>query len=48
MDDAERVLLASFPDAVEWLSGHEAELAELPDSELDRLLDLPISIYGGG
>ena len=48
VDDAERVLLAGFPDAAEWLSGHEAELAELPDSELDRLLDLPISIYGGG
>ena len=48
VDDAERVLLASFPGAGEHLSSHEAELAELPDSELDRLLDLPISIYGGG
>ncbi|HEU0193036.1 MAG TPA: tRNA dihydrouridine synthase DusB [Gaiellales bacterium] len=48
VDDAERVLLAGFPGTAEHLAGHEAQLAELPSSELDRLLDLPISIYGGG
>jgi hypothetical protein len=30
------------------MAAAEAEMAMLPDSELDRLLDLPISIYGGG
>jgi len=29
-----------------WDRNHELEL--LPDSGVDRLLDLPISIYGGG
>jgi tRNA-dihydrouridine synthase B len=46
--DAERTLLEFCPDAGSLLAAHEAELELLPDSESDRLLDLPISIYGGG
>jgi tRNA-dihydrouridine synthase B len=45
---AERTLLAACPEAWTLLAAHEAELELLPDSESDRLLDLPISIYGGG
>jgi tRNA-dihydrouridine synthase B len=45
---AEAALLAAEPSAREWLAGHEAELDALPDTCDDRLLDLPISIYGGG
>ena len=36
------------PEARAAAGRAEAELALLPDSESDRLLDLPISIYGGG
>jgi tRNA-dihydrouridine synthase B len=45
---AERTLLEFCPGSRSLLSAHEAELELLPDSESDRLLDLPISIYGGG
>jgi tRNA-dihydrouridine synthase B len=48
VDDAEQTLLAFCPEARSLLTAHEAELDLLPDSESDRLLDLPISIYGGG
>jgi hypothetical protein len=30
------------------MAAAEAEMALLPDSADDRMLDLPISIYGGG
>ena len=46
--DAERELLAFCPEARALLAAHEAELDLLPDVASDRLLDLPISIYGGG
>jgi nifR3 family TIM-barrel protein len=46
--EAEAILLDACPAAGPLLEQAEAELALLPDSELDRLLDLPISIYGGG
>jgi tRNA-dihydrouridine synthase B len=46
--EAEAALLRFCPEARERLTQHEAELALLPDTESDRLLDLPISIYGGG
>jgi hypothetical protein len=45
---AEAALLDACPEAVPLMATAEAEMAMLPDSELDRLLDLPISIYGGG
>jgi len=45
---AEETLLGFCPEARFLLAAHEAELDLLPDSESDRLLDLPISIYGGG
>jgi tRNA-dihydrouridine synthase B len=45
---AEETLLEFCPGARSLLAAHEAELDLLPDSESDRLLDLPISIYGGG
>ncbi len=45
---AEGILLRNAPDAEELLAGLERELAALPSSEDDRLLELPISIYGGG
>jgi tRNA-dihydrouridine synthase B len=45
---AEAVLLEFSPDASALLAQHEADLQGLPDSATDRLLDLPISIYGGG
>jgi tRNA-dihydrouridine synthase B len=48
VDEAEAVLLRSQPTARAALAGHEAEIALLPESDSDRLLDLPISIYGGG
>ena len=48
MAEAEAILLEACPAAGPLLEEAEAELALLPDSELDRLLDLPISIYGGG
>ncbi len=48
VDEAEAALLSAEPSAYEWLVDHEAELDALPDSDDDRLLDLPISIYGGG
>ena len=41
-------LLRFRPDARPLIEVHEVELAALPDTALDRLLDLPISIYGGG
>jgi tRNA-dihydrouridine synthase B len=46
--DAERVLLEACPEAAAAVAASNAELALLPDSDSDRLLDLPISIYGGG
>jgi tRNA-dihydrouridine synthase B len=46
--DAEESLLRFQPAARPLVEAHEAELAALPDTALDRLLDLPISIYGGG
>jgi tRNA-dihydrouridine synthase len=46
--EAEAALLRFCPAARAGLAEHEAEIALLPDSESDRLLDLPISIYGGG
>ena len=46
--EAEAALLRFCPAARARLAEHEAELALLPDTESDRLLDLPISIYGGG
>jgi tRNA-dihydrouridine synthase B len=46
--EAEAALIRFCPGARERLAGHEAELALLPDTDSDRLLDLPISIYGGG
>jgi tRNA-dihydrouridine synthase B len=46
--DAEAALLRFCPAARARLAEHEAELALLPDTGSDRLLDLPISIYGGG
>ena len=46
--DAERELLEFCPAAAGLLVAHEAELELLPDTGSDRLLELPISIYGGG
>jgi tRNA-dihydrouridine synthase B len=48
VQDAERDLLTFCPQARALLAAHEAELELLPDAGSDRLLDLPISIYGGG
>ena len=45
---AEAALLDACPEAVPLMAAAEAEMALLPDSDDDRLLDLPISIYGGG
>jgi hypothetical protein len=45
---AEAALLDACPEAVSLVAAADAETALLPDTELDRLLDLPISIYGGG
>ncbi|MFL5912987.1 MAG: tRNA dihydrouridine synthase, partial [Gaiellaceae bacterium] len=45
LDEVELRLLAAAPDAAEVL---ERLVAELPDAEDDVVLDLPISIYGGG
>jgi nifR3 family TIM-barrel protein len=45
---AEAALLRFRPDAAPLVEAHGVELAALPDSALDRTLDLPISIYGGG
>jgi tRNA-dihydrouridine synthase B len=45
---AEAALLTAFPDAAPLMAATEAEMALLPDSADDRMLDLPISIYGGG
>jgi tRNA-dihydrouridine synthase B len=45
---AEAALLDACPEAVPMMADAEAEMALLPDSGDDRLLDLPISIYGGG
>jgi tRNA-dihydrouridine synthase B len=45
---AEALLLDDCPQALPLLAEAEVELALLPDSDSDRLLDLPISIYGGG
>jgi tRNA-dihydrouridine synthase B len=44
----EQILLREAPAAADLLAEHERELAQLPSVEHDRLLDLPISIYGGG
>ena len=46
--EAEAALLRFCPAARARLAEHEAEIALLPDTESDRLLDLPFSIYGGG
>jgi tRNA-dihydrouridine synthase B len=48
VDAAEGVLLAACPPAAARIEELERELGALPDGESDRLLDLPISIYGGG
>jgi tRNA-dihydrouridine synthase B len=48
VDDAERALLEFCPGARELVAVHEAELELLGDIDADRLLELPISIYGGG
>jgi len=48
VSQAETVLLRWCPEAEPLLSEMERELDALPDAETDRLLDLPISIYGGG
>jgi hypothetical protein len=45
LDEVEQHLLAAAPGAAEVL---ERLAAELPDAEDDVVLDLPISIYGGG
>ncbi|HYW29078.1 MAG TPA: tRNA dihydrouridine synthase DusB [Gaiellales bacterium] len=45
---AEAVLLDACPQALPLLAEAEAEMAALPDTDSDRTLDLPISIYGGG
>jgi len=45
---AEAMLLDACPEALPLVAEAQAELAALPDAESDRLLDLPISIYGGG
>jgi tRNA-dihydrouridine synthase B len=45
---AEAALLTAYPDAASLMAAAEAEMALLPDSADDRMLDLPISIYGGG
>jgi nifR3 family TIM-barrel protein len=45
LEEVEARLFAAAPDAAEALAGLEAEL---PDGEDDIVLDLPISIYGGG
>jgi tRNA-dihydrouridine synthase B len=45
LDEVEQRLLAAAPGAAEVL---ERLTAELPDAEDDVVLDLPISIYGGG
>jgi tRNA-dihydrouridine synthase B len=45
LDEVEQRLLAAAPGAAEDLGRLEAEL---PDGEDDVVLDLPISIYGGG
>ena len=45
LDEVETRLLAAAPGAAEVLQGL---LDELPDAEDDVVLDLPISIYGGG
>jgi len=45
LDEVETRLLAAAPGAAEVL---ERLVAELPDGEDDVVLDLPISIYGGG
>ncbi len=45
LDQVEERLLAAAPDAAEVLDRLQAEL---PAGEDDVVLDLPISIYGGG
>jgi tRNA-dihydrouridine synthase B len=45
---AEAMLLDACPEALPLLAEAEREMALLPESGSDRLLDLPISIYGGG
>jgi nifR3 family TIM-barrel protein len=45
---AEDVLLAFCPGARALVAEHEAQIDALPGTDTDRLLDLPISIYGGG
>jgi tRNA-dihydrouridine synthase B len=45
---AEAVLLRAAPGAEELIRAHERELEELGLVEDDALLELPISIYGGG
>ena len=45
LDEVEARLLAAAPGAAEVLARLEAEL---PEAEDDVVLDLPISIYGGG
>jgi tRNA-dihydrouridine synthase B len=46
--EAERALLEFCPEARPLVAVHEAELELLGDIDADSLLELPISIYGGG
>jgi tRNA-dihydrouridine synthase B len=48
VERAEAALLDACPDAAPLLAAVEREIEALPSSDSDRLLDLPISIYGGG
>ena len=45
---AEAILLDACPEAVPLIAQCEREVALLPSPDDDRVLDLPISIYGGG
>jgi tRNA-dihydrouridine synthase B len=45
---AEACLLDACPEALPLVAAAEAETDALPDTATDRLLDLPISVYGGG
>src|SRR3954451_15608612 len=45
---AEACLLDACPEALPRVEASEREIEALPDTDTDRLLDLPISIYGGG
>jgi tRNA-dihydrouridine synthase B len=48
VERAEAMLVDAYPEAAPYVRMVEEELETLGDIETDRLLDLPISIYGGG